>query len=97
MYAVIFRAEIHRLDDEYKRVAEEMRRLAIDHYGCEAFVSSREGNTEMAISYWKSEQDIQQWKQNLAHLEAQAKGRSTWYRSYSVQVSKIIREYHSPV
>jgi len=95
MYAVIFRAVILELDAEYAAMARRMRDLAIDQYGCVEFVACTEGNTEIAISYWESEEQIQRWKQNAEHLVAQDNGRSKWYGSYSVQVVEVVRAYNS--
>lgn len=95
MHAVIFRAEILELDSEYSAMAERMRDLAINKYGCKDFISSRVGNTEIAISYWDNESQIKKWKQNLEHRTAQGKGQSIWYKSYTVQVVEVVREYSS--
>ena len=95
MYAVIFRAEINHLDEEYSALAEKLRDLAISQYGCKEFVTSTEGNNELAISYWENESQIRQWKQNSEHLLAQSKGRSKWYKSYSVEVVEVVRAYSS--
>ena len=40
MYAVIFKATVKQLDDEYSQTAKRMRELAIEKYGCLDFVSS---------------------------------------------------------
>lgn len=93
MYAVIFRAEIAQLDEEYIHMAARLRELALKKYGCIEFVSVSEGTQEIAISYWDSETQIQAWKQNAEHLFAQEKGRSKWYKSYCVQVVEIKRVY----
>lgn len=95
MYAVIFRAEIHTLDDEYVAMAERLREIALNDYGCREFCSYTEGSNEVAISYWDAEQQIRAWKQNAEHLAAQEKGRSRWYKSYTVQVLEVLREYNS--
>jgi heme-degrading monooxygenase HmoA len=95
MYAVIFRAEILALDAGYTSMANRMRDLAINEYGCVEFVACTQGNSEIAISYWESEEHIQRWKQNAEHLVAQEKGRSTWYKSYTVQVVEVVRAYRS--
>lgn len=95
MYAVIFRAEVAELDSEYSEMAARMRDLAINQYGCKEFVSSMEGTTEIAISYWDSESQIKEWKKNSEHLTAQGKGKSKWYKSYTVEVLKVVREYSS--
>ena len=95
MFAVIFKAEINELDPEYTAVAERMRDLAINEYGCMEFVAITEGDSEIAISYWNDETQIRKWKQNAEHLSAQAKGKSKWYKSYTVQVVEVLREYGS--
>ena len=58
MYAVIFRATAKQLDEEYNQTAARMRELAKRKYGCVEFVSVQEGDQEIAISYWRSEQEM---------------------------------------
>lgn len=93
MYAVIFRAEINKLDSRYSEMASQMRELAINKYGCTEFISVAEGTQEIAISYWQDQEQIKQWKKDSKHLVAQELGRSIWYKSYKVQVLEILREY----
>jgi len=95
MYAVIFRAEIAEADSDYVGTAARMRDLALGEYGCVEFTSCTEGGQEIAISYWETLEQISRWKQNALHLEAQQKGRSRWYRSYTVEVVEILRSYGS--
>lgn len=93
MYAVIFRAEINKLDSRYSEMASQMRELAINKYGCTEFISVAEGTQEIAISYWQDQEQIKQWKEDSKHLVAQELGRSIWYKSYKVQILEILREY----
>lgn len=93
MYAVIFRAEINRLDSHYSDMAATMRDLAVKKYGCMEFIAVVEGSQEIAISYWSSLEQISNWKQDAKHLVAQELGQSVWYKSYKVQVVEIVREY----
>lgn len=93
MYAVIFRATIRELDSQYLDMAERMRELAINEYGCIEFTACTEGDKEIAVSYWPSLDSIKKWHQNSEHKEAQALGKSKWYASYQVQVTEVIREY----
>lgn len=95
MYAVIFRAEIAEFDDQYIKVAEKMRDLAIKEYGCLEFVACAEGTSEIAISYWDNEEQIMAWRQDIEHRAAQQLGKTEWYKSYSVQVCKVERSYRS--
>ena len=93
MYAVIFRAKIHKMDDAYSEMAVKMRDLAKQKYGCIEFTSVTEGTNEIAISYWQSLEQITQWKNDVNHVAAQELGCSKWYKEYQVQVVEIIREY----
>jgi len=98
MFAVIFKAKIAVLDtlvlrQEYQATAKRMQDLAMNEYGCQAFTSCTEGNNEIAISYWETQEQIRQWKQNAEHLMAQSQGRSRWYDSYSVEIVEVIRQY----
>lgn len=92
-YAVIFRAEIIQLDSLYSETAARMRHLAINEYGCTEFFSSTESNTEIAISYWSSLENIEAWRNNPEHQKAQSIGISKWYKSHQVQVVEVLREY----
>lgn len=58
MYAVIFKAQIAELNDEYSKTAAKMRELAFSKYGCLDFVAVCEGEQEVAISYWPDEQSV---------------------------------------
>ncbi|MFL0800461.1 MAG: antibiotic biosynthesis monooxygenase [Agarilytica sp.] len=95
MYAVIFRAKVGEQDSKYFSTAEHMRQFAIDEYGCKEFVAVTEGDDEIAISYWESQDQIKSWRKNAEHIEAQEHGKESWYKSYSVQVVEVIREYSS--
>lgn len=95
MFAVIFRAEIRALDDEYSAMAGRLRDAAINEYGCVEFFAVTQGQHEVAISYWDSAEQIRHWKQNAEHLVAQRNGRNKWYRSYKVEVVEVVRSYAS--
>lgn len=95
MLAVIFRAKIKALDAEYSVLADALRKTALEDFGCIEFVAVAEGDTEIAISYWQNEQDIQRWQQHTEHLVAQRWGKERWYESYSVEVTDITRAYKS--
>ena len=93
MYAVIFRANVGNLDQEYSEAIERMKKLAFEEYGCLDFGAFMEGDRRIAVSYWNSEEDIRNWKNNSEHLSAQKRGAEKWYTSYTVQVVEVKREY----
>lgn len=93
MIAVIFSAEIAELDEEYYATAERLRELAFKEYGCTNFISSTQGNQEIAISYWPSINHVESWHKNPEHRAAQARGKARWYKSYRVQVTEVKSQY----
>ena len=93
MYVVIFRARIDQLDEEYSVTAQRLRDRALADFGCVAFVSASEGEQEIALSYWRSLDDIQRWKADLEHQSAQQQGRNRWYQGYSVEIAEVLRGY----
>jgi len=92
MYAVIFKATMAEVDDEYLATAQRLRELAFEKYGCVDFVAVTEGKEEIAVSYWETEQQIRDWKNDPEHRLAQGKGRDKWYTSFTVEVCEIIRK-----
>lgn len=93
MYVVIFRATARQLDDEYFATAQTLRRIAIEEFGCLNFVSASENGQEIAVSYWRSLDDIARWKQHPVHQTAQQKEGERWYGDYHVEVVEIVRQY----
>jgi heme-degrading monooxygenase HmoA len=95
MFVVIFRAKVRNpgIDSEYTQVAARMRELALGQFGCLEFTAVNEGQEEIALSYWPSEEHIRSWKAHSEHVLAQQLGRERWYESYTVQVAEITRQY----
>lgn len=96
MYVVIFRATARQLDEEYSRVAAQLRELALSRFGCLEFVAVNEGGQEVALSYWPDLDSIGAWKANADHLLAQQLGRERWYAGYRVQIAQVLRDYTFP-
>ena len=95
MYAVIFRAEVKKIDESYLEMANRMRELAINVYGCIQFTSCTEGSNEIAISYWPSKEAIHAWKNSPEHKQAQMFGKTKWYKSCQVQIVEVLHQYGS--
>ena len=96
MVVVIFRAKVREFDAQYTQLAAELRRLALDQFGCVEFHAVTEGHEEIALSYWPDLQSVRAWKAHSTHLLAQKLGQERWYERYSVQIAQIEREYRSP-
>ena len=91
-YAVIFTSVATENNDGYSEMAEAMETLAKQQDGYLGIESAR-SEIGITVSYWKDLESIRNWKQNMDHLEAQRKGRTSWYKSYTVRIALVEREY----
>lgn len=91
-YAVIFTSLRTEGDNGYGAMAKEMDDLAKLQPGYLGIESARE-DLGITVSYWRSLEDIKNWKANSRHLFAQKTGRDKWYESYKVRICKVERDY----
>ena len=90
-YAVIFTSVRTSGDNGYAETAAQMLELAKSQEGFLGVESARDENLGITVSYWSSLEDIEAWKQNVEHLEAQRKGQAEWYQEYHLRVSRVAR------
>jgi heme-degrading monooxygenase HmoA len=91
-YAVIFTSIKSDFDEGYAEMATKMVALAKQQPGFLGIESAR-NEIGITVSYWKDVESIKNWKQNLDHIEAQKKGRASWYANYTVRIALVEREY----
>ncbi|MFV0574836.1 MAG: antibiotic biosynthesis monooxygenase family protein [Vibrio sp.] len=96
MYAVIFKAKSGTQDGQYADMVRLMREVAFRQYHCVDFIALTEGDQEIAISYWKTKEDVERWHEDIQHVMAQRLGQEKWYQSYSVEIAKIEKNYCFP-
>lgn len=70
---------------------EELARETPGFFGIEG----ARGELGVTICYWRSEEDVAAWSQNVEHLQAQRLGATDWYEAYRVRVATVTREYGS--
>jgi len=74
-------------------MAERMIELAKEQPGFIGVESARgTDGVGITVSYWQSEDAIRKWKEHSEHLDAQSKGRSSWYEWFHVRVCRVERE-----
>lgn len=79
-------------DEEYGRAADRMRELAARVPGFLGIESVRAGDGfGITVSYWESEDAIDEWRRHPEHLEMQSRGRRDWYSSYELRVARVER------
>jgi 2'-5' RNA ligase len=92
-YAVIFHAKLADLDPAYFSLSRELRSRAMSEFGCLEFISleSKPG-VETTISYWSSLEQIQAWRQDPQHQQAQALGKAKWYAFFETQIVDLLAD-----
>lgn len=91
-YAVIFTSLRTENDEGYSAMAEEMETLAAQQPGYLGIESARSG-LAITVSYWRSLEDIKNWKANSRHMLAQKTGREKWYKNYKTRICLVERDY----
>lgn len=91
-YAVIFTSTRTEVEEGYVEMAIKMVELAKAQPGYIGMESAR-SEIGITVSYWESLEAIKNWKANMEHVEAQEKGKTTWYKNYKVRIAKVEREY----
>ena len=92
-YAVIFTSTRTNVDEGYDKTANRMVELAEQQPGFLGLESARQG-VGITVSYWSDLDSIKNWKANSEHLQAQKKGRKSWYGSFKIRISKVERDYN---
>ena len=95
-YAVIFSSLTGRSDHDamqgYAETAERMLELAAQQKVFLGVESARE-EIGITVSYWQDLAAIANWKAQVEHQKAQAKGRQQWYSAYTVRIARVERSY----
>ncbi len=90
-YAVIFTSyKQEPVPEEYNlmndRTFEEVEKI-------DGFLGYDAGSDEdgfgFNISYWRDEEAIKEWRENVLHKEAQRMGIENWYKSYGIKICKV--------
>ena len=94
-YAVIFINQRSEEDhDGYVETADRMVELAQTYDGYLGIESVRDNAGKgITVSYWKTKDAIEAWKNDMEHLEAREQGKKHWYKDYQLQVAKVEHGY----
>jgi heme-degrading monooxygenase HmoA len=97
MIAVIFEvwpAEGHR--DQYLALAASLREdlLAADGFiSIDRFESLYEEGKLLSLQFWRDEEAVAAWRNNLKHRRMQAMGRGGVFRDYRLRIAQVNRDY----
>jgi heme-degrading monooxygenase HmoA len=91
-YAVIFSSQRTEGDRGYGKMADLMVELASQQKGFLGVESARDEDLGITVSYWESLESIKAWKDHAAHRVAQDRGKTEWYKNFSLRVCKVERQ-----
>lgn len=97
MIAVIFEVKPKQGKvEEYMDIAQmlkpELNKIS-GFISVERFQSITTPGKILSLSFWKSEESVQQWRNEISHRKAQEKGRNSIFENYRLRVSSVIRDY----
>lgn len=99
MIAVLFEAQAAPAHQaRYLQLAAELKPLLADIDGfidIERFQSLTTDGKILSLSWWRDEESVRRWKQNVFHQAAQREGREAIFTYYRIRVAQVVREYAS--
>lgn len=97
MVAVIF--EVYPTKEgkaEYLAIAATLHDFLKDRPGfisIERFQSLGDDNKLLSLSFWESEESVQEWRNLLEHRMAQQKGKNKLFEKYRIRVARVMCDY----
>ena len=97
MIAVLFEAQARpEHQGRYLQLAAELTPLLAQIEGfiaIDRFQSLTDEKKILSLSWWRDEEAVVAWKNNLYHQAAQREGRETLFAGYRIRITTLVREY----
>lgn len=91
-FAVIFTSQRTPEDRGYDVMAARMVELAAAQPGFLGVESVRDaGGLGITVSYWRTRDDIQAWREHAEHRVAQETGKRVWYADFRLRICEVLR------
>ena len=91
-YAVIFTSVRTEGDHGYAAVSDQLMKLAEKQAGYLGVEHARNA-LGITVSYWQDLESIKNWKLHAEHTHARKRGRTEWYKNFTVRIAKVERDY----
>lgn len=92
-YAVIAPAVLAPDAKGYPEMALRLMERAHSIDGFLGIEACLHGNFSIAVSYWRSLEAIEAWRNDLQHLRAKELGKTRWFESYVTRIARVERVY----
>ena len=97
MIAVLFEAQVMpQKQDRYLQLAAGLKAALSEVDGfiaIERFQSLATAEKMLSLSWWRDEEAVLAWKNNVGHRAAQAEGRAEIFAFYRIRIARVLREY----
>ena len=97
MIAVIFEVwPASGRKDDYLKIAASLRAEleTIDGFiSVERFQSITDDKKLLSLSFWRDEEAVKAWRNQMHHRESQAAGRGGIFADYRLRIASVVRDY----
>jgi len=94
MLIILFRSKLtSQAGDDYEAMNAEMESLVRQNPGFIDVKSYKaEDGERLTVVWWRDEESLREWRQQVRHRAAQKTGREKWYQYYKMEVASVTRE-----
>jgi heme-degrading monooxygenase HmoA len=97
MIAVIFEVTpTENGKEKYFEIATDLKSILSEMDGfisIERFQSITNPDRYLSLSFWRDENSVRLWRNQLDHREAQREGRINLFKDYRLRVANVLRDY----
>ena len=93
MLIILFRSKLTgQAGDDYQAMNDEMQALVRQNPGFIDVKSFKaEDGERLTVVWFRDEESLREWRQQVRHRIAQKTGREKWYEYYKMEVASVIR------
>lgn len=94
MLIILFRSKLTgQAGDDYQAMNAEMESVVRQNPGFIDVKSYKsEDGERLTVVWWRDEESLRQWREQVRHRAAQKSGREKWYQYYKMDVASVVRE-----
>jgi heme-degrading monooxygenase HmoA len=94
MLIILFRSKLtDQAGEDYQSMNAEMDALVRQNPGfIDAKAYTAEDGERLSVIWWRDEESLREWREQVRHREAQNTGRKKWYAYYKMEVASVTRE-----
>ncbi|MFJ3200414.1 antibiotic biosynthesis monooxygenase family protein [Streptomyces sp. NPDC086989] len=81
-------------DTGYPETLDRMKEIVHANPGFLGYESARTpGGLGITVAYFRDQESLTRWRQDLEHQAAMKQGRADWYESYTLHVATVERSH----